>query len=416
MRVLLTAFLLATVLSTPGLALSESVPVTVSNGPVTVSDGRAHVAVMDFEDLTDQDLGAAVAENFRTALAAGGAYSVIERGQLEKVLREQKLSASDMTDAGSVSRVGKLLDADYVAVGSIVRLGEKYTLNVRFVDVATAETVRAGQASGSSLNDFDEMVDALVTACGGRSTMISATGLPVAPGDTIYANDFAVPNLGGMEVVGSGVYYINSKDRVLTLGDGDGEGEEMRAGIYLRDENLADYEVSFDMRYRRGGSFGVYARTGEDAAVLTLAITGDRFPSLQLHELGPAVYDKDAYYHGYPKSLTPEVGGEPDPGDTLFPAVVASALSIAYWPYYWTTYDDYNDYGDYNPNANYAYSELDEDVWYSVKLKLEGGKAKLAFGGTRLDLDLDRAVSGGFFVAVFDDCIVDIKDLEVTAL
>lgn len=389
----------------------------IQTSPTFAADenGRAHVAVVDFEDLTDQDLGAAVAENFRTALAAGGAYSVIERGQLEEVLREQKLSASDMTDAGSASRVGKLLDADYVAVGSIVRLGEKYTINVRFVDVATSETVRAGQASGSSLDDFDEMVDALVTACGGRSTMVTTTGLPVAPGDTIYANDFTVPDLGGMEVVGSGFYCIDSKNRILTLGDGDGDGEEMRAGIYLRDENLADYEVSFDLRYRRGGSFGVYARTGEDAAVLALAITGDRFPSLQLHELGPAVYDKDAYYHGYPKSLTPEVEGEPDPGDMLFSTVVASALSIAYWPYYWTTYDDYNDY-DYNPNANYAYNELDEDVWYSVKLKLEGDKAKLAFGGTRLDLDLDRAVSGGFFVAVFDDCIVDIKDLEVTAL
>jgi TolB-like protein len=408
MRVLFTALLLAVFLSTPGLA-------AVEDGPATVGNGRAHVAVVDFEDLTGQDLGASVAENFRTALAGGGAYSVIERGQLEKVLREQKLSASDMTDAGSASRVGKLLDADYVAVGSIVRLGRKYTINVRFVDVATSETVRAGQASGSSLDEFDEMVDALVTACGGRSTMVTTTGLPVSPGDTIYANDFTVPDLGGMEVVGSGVYSINSKERVLTLGDGDGDGDEMRAGIYLRDENLADYEVSFDMRYRRGGSFGVYARTGEDAAVLALAITGDRFPPLQLHELGPAVYDKDAYYHGYPKSLTPEVEGEPDPGDMLAAAVVASALSIAYWPYYWAHHDDYDDY-DFNPNANYAYNELDEDVWYSVKLKLEGDKVKLAFGGTRLDLDLDEADSGGFFLAVFDDCIVDIKDLEVTAL
>ncbi|UCE26890.1 MAG: hypothetical protein JSW52_11170 [Candidatus Coatesbacteria bacterium] len=402
MCVLINAFLLTITLSIPALAADEN--------------GRAHVAVVDFEDLTGQDLGAAVAENFRTALAAGGAYSVIERGQLEKILHEQKLSASDMTDAGSASRIGELLDADYVAVGSIVRLGERYTINVRFVDVATSETVRAGQASGDGLDDFDTMVDALVTACGGRSTTVTATGLPVAPGDTIYANDFAAPDLGGMEVIGSGVYGINSKERVLTLVDGDGDGEEMRAGIYLRDENLGDYEISFDMQYRRGGSFGVYARTGEDAAVLALAITGDRFPSLQLHELGPAVYDKDAYYHGYPKSLTPEVEGEPDPGDTLAAAVVASALSIAYWPYYWATYDDYDVYGDLNPNANYAYGDLDEDVWYTVKLKLEGDKAKLAFGGTRLDLDLDRAENGGFFVAVFDDCIVDIKDLEVTAL
>jgi hypothetical protein len=317
-----------------------------------------------------------------------------------------------MTDAGSVSRVGKLLDADYIAVGSIVQLGEKYTINVRFVDVATSETVRAGQASGDTLDDFGEMVDSLVTACGGHSTMVTATGLPVTPGDTIYANDFVVPDLGGTEIIGSGVYNINTKDRVLTLGDGDGHGEEMRAGIYLRDRNLADYEISFDLRFQRGGSFGIYARTGEDAAVLALAITGDRFPSLQLHELGPAVYDKDVYYHGYPKSLTPEIEGEPDPGAILFPVVVASALSRAFWPYYWGDYDDY----DYNPNANYAYSELDEDVWYNVKLKLEGDKAKLAFGGTRLDLDLDKADNGGFFIAVFDDSIVDIKDLEVTAL
>jgi hypothetical protein len=91
---------------------------------------------------------------------------------------------------------------------------------------------------------------------------------------------------------------------------------------------------------------------------------------------------------------------------------VASAVSGAFWPYYWGTRDDY----DYDPNVNYAYSELDENVWYNVKLKLEGDKAKLAFGGARLDLDLDKADSGGFFIAVFDDSIVEIKDLEVTAL
>jgi TolB-like protein len=54
---------------------------------------------------------------------------------LEKVLSEQKLSMSGVTDAETAVKVGKLVGAKFVMVGSISKLGNTYTLNSRLIDV-----------------------------------------------------------------------------------------------------------------------------------------------------------------------------------------------------------------------------------------------------------------------------------------
>jgi hypothetical protein len=54
------------------------------------------------------------------ALVNGGRFEVVNRGQLDRVLAEQKLNNSDLVDPASAQRVGRLLGAQYLVVGSLL--------------------------------------------------------------------------------------------------------------------------------------------------------------------------------------------------------------------------------------------------------------------------------------------------------
>jgi TolB-like protein len=54
------------------------------------------------------------------ALVNSGRFEVVTRGQLDRVLAEQKLQNSDLVDPAEARRVGRLLGAQYLVVGSLL--------------------------------------------------------------------------------------------------------------------------------------------------------------------------------------------------------------------------------------------------------------------------------------------------------
>lgn len=102
------------------------------------------VAVMDFKTIGESsDLGEGAAEILRTTLMDTGKYVVIERDMLKQVLEEQKLGLSGIVEPKTAAGIGRILGASLVAVGSVVKTGETYSLNVRFVSVETGAVVFA---------------------------------------------------------------------------------------------------------------------------------------------------------------------------------------------------------------------------------------------------------------------------------
>ena len=128
-------------------------PATAPDGkePVLASKVRQKVAVMDFKTVGDStDLGEGAAEILRTTLMETGKYTVVERSMLKAALEEQKLSLSGVVDQTTAVGIGRILGAQLVAVGSVVKMGESYTLNIRFVDVATGEVVSGKKLTAQS--------------------------------------------------------------------------------------------------------------------------------------------------------------------------------------------------------------------------------------------------------------------------
>lgn len=95
---------------------------------------KRRIAVLDFDYATvhqwvydvfgsDQDIGKGIADMLVTELVRNGTYSVIERKQLDQVLREQNFQQSGRADPSSAVQLAKILGVDAIVIGSITQFG-----------------------------------------------------------------------------------------------------------------------------------------------------------------------------------------------------------------------------------------------------------------------------------------------------
>ncbi|MBI4776311.1 MAG: hypothetical protein HY788_19380 [Deltaproteobacteria bacterium] len=139
-------------------------------------DIRPTVAVLDFESIgSEEHLGKAVAEIMRTELIGTEKFRVIERAQIGKAIKEHELRQSGLLDDESVVQLGKLLGADFIVVGSVVKIGGAYTINSRMLNVVTGEAKLGSNVTG---DDVD-----LITGMS-RSLLKDLFGAKIRPTDT----------------------------------------------------------------------------------------------------------------------------------------------------------------------------------------------------------------------------------------
>jgi curli biogenesis system outer membrane secretion channel CsgG len=96
--------------------------------------------------------GTIVAERVTTELIRQKRLTVVERKAIEKVLSELKLQLSGI-DADSTRKLGKMLGADLLVVGTVTELpGDRLEVNLRLAGVETGEAISA--ASGQVARDW----------------------------------------------------------------------------------------------------------------------------------------------------------------------------------------------------------------------------------------------------------------------
>ena len=80
---------------------------------------------------------------------------LVERESLEKVLREQALSLSGLTDQESAITVGKLLSADQLIYGSYIINDDQIRIDIKLVVVETGEVIHGFGIIGETDDIFD---------------------------------------------------------------------------------------------------------------------------------------------------------------------------------------------------------------------------------------------------------------------
>jgi curli biogenesis system outer membrane secretion channel CsgG len=130
---------------------------------------KPRIAVLEFKNKADNQWwyhgGATAAQDvFVTELVKSGKFRVVEREQLEALMKEKGLTLSGDVDPKTAVRVGKLLGVNYLLTGAVTEYGNtdvsgggggvfagkrKFVaaLNARIIDTSTGEIAWADEAS-----------------------------------------------------------------------------------------------------------------------------------------------------------------------------------------------------------------------------------------------------------------------------
>ncbi|MBU1078305.1 MAG: CsgG/HfaB family protein [Spirochaetes bacterium] len=105
---------------------------------------KASLAVFPFdcdEKLAQKRVNLAVSELLTKHLIQSSDFKLVERTHLDKILKEQELGLTGAIDTPTAAKVGKLIGAKLVALGSISRVGDYYQISSRLVDVESSEII-----------------------------------------------------------------------------------------------------------------------------------------------------------------------------------------------------------------------------------------------------------------------------------
>lgn len=126
------------------------------------SSGPPGVAVWELEDLTADEqfahAGELLAAQITDTLSKKGRFAVVERARLVRILEEQHLSATSLTDHQTQLRLGALTGARFMVFGGFQVLGERVRIDIRLVDVETGRISKA--ATKVVAADLQSLLDA----------------------------------------------------------------------------------------------------------------------------------------------------------------------------------------------------------------------------------------------------------------
>lgn len=114
-----------------------------------VGSTRTTLAAFPFgceEKLRKQRVGFAAAELMSHRFVADPGFVVVERGDINRLLAEQKLQSSGATDSATAVRLGRVLGAGALLLGNINKVDGVYQVNARIVNAETSEVVVSGYA------------------------------------------------------------------------------------------------------------------------------------------------------------------------------------------------------------------------------------------------------------------------------
>jgi len=108
-----------------------------------------------------------VTETLMTSIAEHNKYEVIERAQINKIYDELKLTSQEDFEDETVIEIGKLAKAMQILVGSVSKLGNKYVINLRILEVETGRVTFARNIACENKDDLFEITDKIAKAISG---------------------------------------------------------------------------------------------------------------------------------------------------------------------------------------------------------------------------------------------------------
>lgn len=117
------------------------------------------IAVVEFSNDTGDskydNLKRGLSESLITKLARYKDLKVVERTKLDLALKEIGFSQSVHVDTDSAVKIGKMIGANAIVTGNIVKAGSKFEINIRMFDVETSKIL---VSEGTTFNSEDDIL------------------------------------------------------------------------------------------------------------------------------------------------------------------------------------------------------------------------------------------------------------------
>ncbi|NOZ04297.1 MAG: hypothetical protein GXO92_06805 [FCB group bacterium] len=163
------------VLFLPGwFALAQAGDSTVTIAVLTL-EGKG-VPVQEAEILT---------ERLRSALVGVNHYQIVERTQMETIMREQGFRQAGCVSNECMVEAGRILGVRQMVGGMVGKIGSSYTLDIRLFDIETTEIVRVVTRNhqGSIENLLPLIEDVARELAGEKPAPTTPTQSPDKPGE-----------------------------------------------------------------------------------------------------------------------------------------------------------------------------------------------------------------------------------------
>ena len=117
-------------------------------GFVWSQDTRPTIAILDFEGqgISVQEVQT-LTERMRSEIGSTNAVRLIERKAIESIMAEQGLAQSGCVSDECAAEVGQLLGVQFMINGTIGKLGDTFTIDVKMFSVETGATERSVNAT-----------------------------------------------------------------------------------------------------------------------------------------------------------------------------------------------------------------------------------------------------------------------------
>ena len=141
--------------------IPAAVLLLASTLPLAARD-KMQIAVLDLQPKgVSKVLAGAVTDIIRSEMVKTGLFTVVERGQMNEILKEQGFQMTGCTDSACAVQVGKLLSAKKILVGETTKLGKSIVITVRIVDVEKGVADFAAKETAANEDALEEASRAL---------------------------------------------------------------------------------------------------------------------------------------------------------------------------------------------------------------------------------------------------------------
>ncbi|MBN1758337.1 MAG: DUF2380 domain-containing protein [Chitinispirillaceae bacterium] len=124
--------------------------------------GKTNYAVVNLKagDGVSEGESELITDRLRTELFKTGKVNMMERNQMQEILKEQGFQQSGVcTDEACLVEMGQMLGVKIMVIGSLGKLGSMFMVNIRAIDVQTAQVVKV--VSVDIKGDIEEVVEHL---------------------------------------------------------------------------------------------------------------------------------------------------------------------------------------------------------------------------------------------------------------